>query len=271
MQSKQGIRFTVMVVLCLFFLLFRVLDLIFFTEPGTGYVTLGPAWLRYLPALLLAVGSYLAARGLPTRPSALTQANRPLFFFLSATGIFLILTGVCALPTLLAPGGGIFSMLDALLPVMAGVWFVMFGWQSLFPVTEEKDLPHAGIALLVLVFFGWLAIKRFVIAPASVVRLGNTFRVLSVAAALLFLASLIKVFLTPGQPFGRSLFASGLNAFLLCGCCEFPQAVFDALCGVSALSDLALGIGMGTLGICGLLCAKACTSQEIPTPSESSI
>lgn len=270
MQSKQHLRFTVMVVLCLLFLLYRILDLWFFTEPGTGYVTWGPAWLRYLPALLLAVGSYLAARGIPARPVALNQSNRPLFFLMSATGIFLILTGICCLPALLAIGSGVFAMLDALLPVMAGVWFVMFGWQALFPTTEEKDLPHAGIALLVLVFFGWLAIQRFVIAPASVVRLGNTFRVLSAAAALLFLVNLVKVFLVPGQPFGRSVFASGFNAFLLCGCCEFPQSVFDTLCGVSSLSGLALGIGMGCLGLCGLVCAKACTSEESPVPSESS-
>lgn len=268
MQTKRGTRFTVMVVLCLLFLLSRILDLCLFTEPGTSFVTLGPAWLRYLPALILAVLSYLISRGVTAHPLALTRSNRPLFFFMSATGIFLILVGICSLPVLLSPTGGIFAMLDALLPVMAGVWFVLFGWQALSPTSEEKDLPHAGIALLALAFFAWLAVKRFVIAPASVVRLGNTFRVLSVAAALLFLADLFKVFLTPNQPYGRGLFASGFNAFLLCSCCEFPQTVFDALHGTAALSDLALGIAMGALGLCGLLCARACCGAEAPASSE---
>ena len=103
MQTKRGTRFTVMVVLCLLFLLSRILDLCLFTEPGTSFVTLGPAWLRYLPALLLAVLSYLVSRGVTAHPLELTRSNRPLLIFKSATRNFLIFAGIRSHPTMISP------------------------------------------------------------------------------------------------------------------------------------------------------------------------
>ena len=106
-------------------------------------------------------------------------------------------------------------------------------------------------------------------APASVVRLGYTLRVLSAVAALLFLVVLFRVFFTPGLPVGRSLYATGCNAFLFCTCHELPQAVFGQLYGRVTLAELAASLAFGLLGVAGLACAWYASGEGAPLPADT--
>ena len=94
-------------------------------------------------------------------------------------------------------------------------------------------------------------------------RLGITLRVLSSAAALLFLAMILRVFLTPGLPVGHAVFAAGMIAFMMCTCHELPQTVFEFCHGSATTADLAVGLCMGLWGITGLVCAWYTTGSGL--------
>lgn len=256
--------FAVQVGLCLALLALRVLDLALFTNPATGFVEAGWFGLRILLPALAAVLAYLTARFAAPRPMALLGACPPLGGALLGAGA--AMAGFFALELL---AGGALTGLTALTALLSAIWCFVFGARAFRPLADPiARLPGAVWALPGVAFVLWRGVYRFAVAPASVVRLGYTLRVLSAVAALLFLVVLFRVFFTPGLPVGRSLYATGCNAFLFCTCQELPQAVFDQLNGRLPLTELAASLALGLLGLAGLACAWYAAGEGAPLPAD---
>ena len=109
-------------------------------------------------------------------------------------------------------------------------------------------------------YFLWRLFWQFQIDPAALPRVTYTLNVLGSAAALLFAAALLKVFLTPGQPCGHTLFGAGTGCFLLCSCAGTVQTLrqLRALTAAEVYGNLALS----ALGIGGLICAVAACGRD---------
>ncbi len=153
---------------------------------------------------------------------------------------------------------------DLLLPVLCGAWLLYYGGRAFkgFGMQRQK-LGSPLFAGTLPLYFLWKLIWRFQFTPASVYRMPCALRVLSAAAALLFAVVLIKVFLVPGLPCGHTLYAAGTGAYLLCTGLELTQTLFEAAHDMLTLPDLAAGLGIGLLGLCGLFCAWEACGEEM--------
>lgn len=263
-NTTHRLPFFLMLAVCLLTLLLRIVDLTLYTDPATGFVTAGPFWVRLVVPVVGVVLSYVAAGRLNRRP-------RPLLGPCTALGVCMLLLtvalGACAVLPFLTPGSGLVvsDIIRAVTALLSALWAMLWGVRAFGPLADPtRRLPGALSSLPGVLFFLWIMIDRFAIAPASVMRLGCTMRILSAAAALLFLAMILRVFLTPGLPVGHAVFAAGMIAFLLCTCHELPQAMFEFFHGTASCTELAVGIAMGLWGMVGLVCAWYTTGEGLP-------
>lgn len=267
-QHRSNKIFPLVLALCLLILVGRIVDLCLFTEAATGFVTAGPVWLRYALPAMVACGAYLAGHFAAARPAALLGRCAPLGGLMLAGGVLLAGAGLAGAPAILALGSRWFVVLDCLAPFVGGIWLLVYGPRAFAPLGDKDTVPAPALTGLPLpLCFAWLVVRRFAVAPAAVVRLGCTLRVLSAVAALLFASALLKLFFVPGQPVGHTVFATGMNCFLFATCCELPQAVFEALHGTATVSSLLLALGLGVWGLCGLVCARGAAGADSPLPT----
>ena len=264
-------RFFLSLALCLALLLLRVADLALCTDPATGFVRDSGFALRLAAPLAAALVNWLLARKAAPRPAALLGACPPLGYCLLATGVAL---GAAAFlywgdPLAARRYGVVLVVLFCACGALSAVWFLRFGVRAFAPLAEPTaPLPGTLNTLAGAAFFLCALVLRFTVEAASVQRLGCTLRVLSAVMALVFLLSLFRVFLTPGLPVGKKLYAAGFNAFLFCTCHELPQAAFEWAWGALPLSGLAAALVFGLLGAAGLVCAFYASGPAAALPRE---
>lgn len=256
----------------------HVADLLFWTDTATGFAAEGSVWLRYIPWLAALLLPYLPARRAAAQPAALAESNPMLGAFMLLTGLALVISGVLTLSvlryTLQNPAAftgypQISAWADAITPLLAGVWLLWYGVRAFLGYgIRHKRLGSPFLILGVFAYYLWRLVWRFQMVPASLARMPCTVRVLSAVAALLFVVVLFKVFLVPEYPCGHTLFATGSGCFLLCTCFELPQTLFEAAYGMLTLPDLLTGLGFGTLGLCGFVCAWAAAGEDITEQEE---
>lgn len=266
--ASHRLPFFLMLGFSLLTLVLRVLDLLWYTDPATGFVTNGFFFVRIaVPALGVAL-SYAAASRVHRRPRALLGPCPGMGAGLLSLTVAMAASALLRLPDL-AAGPDPLDLIAGVTALLTALWAMLWGVRAFGPLADPtRPLPGPLTSLPGTFFFLWTMIDRFAIAPASVMRLGSTLRVLSGAAALLFLAMLLRVFLTPGLPVGRSMFAAGMIAFMLCTCHELPQAVFEFCNGISSPAGLAVGIAMGLWGLTGLVCAWYASGEGLPMPPD---
>ena len=258
--------FAVQLGLCLVMLVLRILDLLLFTDPATGFVETGWFGLRILlPAAVRRVGlphgaarcappagacsapaRRLAARCLalgwrwrrPARwncwPAAQWRGFRRRPPCSARYGALCTARGLSArwptpLPGCLVPFG------------RCPAWLLCFGAAS--TVLRWRRLPSCG----------WD------------IRCGCSAR----WRALLFLVVLFRVFFTPGLPVGRSLYAHRLQRlFVLYLPRTAPGCVWAAVRpGDSGGAGASLAFGL--LGVAGLACAWYASGEGAPLPADT--
>lgn len=247
MESLQPARrgaFWFALVLCLLACAARCADLLFWTDAATGYPLRGPALLRCGILLALAAVLRLLAAATAPRPLALHQPCRGL-------AAVLALTGLCAVP---AGFGG--AVWEQALACAAAAGFLLLGWRA------AGRGGRAALGLLPGPWLLWVAAQRALAAPAAVGRLGNTLRVLSAVAALVFYAALLRRLYVPAQPAVPTLFTAGFLCFLCGTCMELPQALFELAGGVAQPGAVAQAAFFACLGGAGLACAWQATGPN---------
>ena len=266
--SPHRLPFFLMLGFSLLTLVLRIWDLLLYTDPTTGFVTNGFFFARIaVPSLGVAL-SYAAASRVHRRPRALLGPCPGMGAGLLSLTVAMACSALLRLPALAAAFDPL-ELIAAVTALLTALWSLLWGVRAFGPLADPtRPLPGTLTSLPGTFFFLWMMIDRFAIAPASVMRLGSTLRVLSGAAALLFLSMLLRVFLTPGLPVGRSMFAAGMIAFLLCTCHELPQAVFEFCNGNTSPAGLAVSLAMGLWGLTGLVCAWYASGEGLPMPPD---
>lgn len=238
----------------------RWLDVIFYTDMVTGFVTWGSYLWRYALAGGVLLLLWLAGWMIPKTSTALNGHN-------TAQGLLAVLCGIA----FAALGGiylanlsslGRFELVLAVLYLVSGVWMLLLG-RSRF--TPEFEAPTGsalfGIAGTLSLYL--LTIKRFGLAPTGIVRVNNTLEALAALAALLFCTAQLKSAYIPGGKSARWIWLSGMWAFLLCTCLALPSAVWGWYQGQSDLCALTEGICLALVGLMGAVYAlTVCAGKQ---------
>lgn len=228
-------------------------DVLLAWDAAEGFARTGPAPLRWAVWLLAAAGVFALSRRAAVRPAALLEPNRLLALCMALTGAaLLVLAGLTVMQG---------NSVQALLPMLAGLWMMVFASRAA-QEPQTAALPHAVAAVLALAWYFWLLLQRALVVPAAAVRLGCTLRVFSASAALLLVLLLAKVFLVPGLPCGHTLFAVGVLSFLFCTCMELPLTVVQLNAGGAEAGDLFIAVCLAATGLCGAVCAAACLGRD---------
>lgn len=244
-------------IFCLALGALRTADLLFWSDPATGFVLAGQAWYRYAAAAAAAV-LFALSRAASKTPRALARPRRALGLAMLLAAALLLETGLSTCLALWQDG---FAALRGVLLLVSGLWFAAFGVRAMW-APSRRPAP-AALGLPVLAAPVWVAIERFAVRPSSLARTGHILQVLSILAVLCFLASLLKAFFLPGAPYGQGLAFTGMLAFLFGSCIELPQTVVAFLYDPDfVLVDLALSACWGGVGLCGLVCALYAAGRD---------
>lgn len=244
------------VLLCLVSGGLRMADLLYLSDPAAGFALVGESWYRYLAAAAVAAALFWLSRTASTRPVAIFRRKPALGAAMLLTAAAMLETGASTL--LLMQDG--FSAIRGGTLLVSGVWYLAFGIRSIF-IPKEKPAP-AVFGLLAMAAPVWTAVDRFAIQPASLARTGHTLQVLSILAALAFTSTLLKVIHLPQAPYGRTIFFTGMLAFLFCTCIEVGQTFVSMLAGGAGLMDLVQSFCWGGVGLCGLVCALYASGRD---------
>lgn len=246
---------------------------------ATGWLAGGASDFVAAPMLACLCAVWLAALALPylagkrcaAQPAALADQCKPLGAAMAVTAVLLLAAGLKNLPTVLllakyrylpvALKPTFAYVLDAVTLIFSALWLAVYAVRACtgYGIARSKA-GSAAAALVMPLYFLWRLFWQFQIDPAALPRVSYTLSVLGGAAALLFAAALLKVFLTPGQPCGHTLFGAGTGCFLLCSCAGTVQTLrqLSALTAAEVYGNLALS----ALGVCGLICAVAACGKD---------
>lgn len=240
----------------------RLADLIFWCD-AAGFALAGPYWLRLAVGLAALALPYLLGRAATAQPAALRDKCPPLGAAMLVTALPLVAAGLLSAGLLGLVYPALLGWVNLLFPLGAGLWLLYYGVRAFGGYGIDRGtLGHALPGLALPLFFGWRLIYAFEIMPAAMQRLTTSLQVLCAAAALLFSTALLKVFLTPGNSCGNTLFGAGSGCFLLCTGAGLPQLVLGLLRGQLDLIDACTGLGFAAFGVCGLLCAFAAMGPD---------
>ena len=237
----------------------RWLDVMYYTDLATGFVTWGSYLWRYALAGGVLVLLWLAGWMMPKTSASLKGQS-------TAQGLVALVCGV----GFAALGGvylaafdqlGRFELALAVLYLVSGVWMLLLG-RSRF--TPEFEAPTGsalfGIAGTLALYL--LTIKRFGLAPTGSVRVNTTREALAALAALLFCTAQLKTAYIPSCKSARGVWLSGMGAFALCTCLALPSTVWSWMQGQSELRSMVEGVCLALVGLMGAVYAFTVSGEK---------
>ena len=261
----------------------RFADLLFFTEPSTGFVALGSVWIRYTVLFCFAAALIFAPaadKKAPVRIVALpaqavcAAAAVPAFVAGALAQWYAIrefqspttALGKAAQQASQTQAADMMTLSFFALRMILGISLWVFGVWLVMLYLRKTPLKPELSALRTIGFWGSagfyaLVILRYAENPASVHRILHILPIFSALAALLFITKLIGLLCVECTPaYARSTAAAGVFAFLMCTCIELPQGIWQMLQGQISLLNIALALLLSLIGICGAALAAKLSS-----------
>ncbi len=224
-------------------------DLSYYTDPVTGFVTQGSVWVRYLVLLLPLVMVLLGLRTVGPRALAVLRVRNPVLGALFAVaaiaggayGAVAVVSGLAALSA--------FQIVLGALCVVYAIWMVLCAIQMFTqatPAPTGSALPGVFAALP----FCILSVYRVMVNPTSLYRVAPLVSALSAIFAMLWVGMLLRsLYIALPHRRVRWMYFFGAFTFLFSTCLELPSAVFSAMFRSFDLPSLLQGVLMGTLGL----------------------
>lgn len=245
------------------------IDISYYRDIATGFVTAGTVWMRYLVLLLPLVMALLGLRMVGPRAIAVLRVKNP------ALGVLFAAAAVC--------GGlyGVVSVIWGLSPLsvfrlVLGVLFVVYAVWMFFCAaqffTQSAPSPTTGafMGIVAALPFCLLAVYRVMINPTSLYRVAPLVMALGAIFSMLWLGMLLRSFyIALPQRRVRWMYFFGVFAFLFTLCLELPQAVHTAAFRVFDLAALMESVAMAALGLAaGGVSVSIAGQAEKPLPEE---
>ncbi len=250
---------------------FNLIDLIFFIDIQTGFVTVGSVWIRYGALLAAIITIYILGKKYAyNEPVQELKLPVPKFFY--AIGGAAFFAGAFAVSRAFAQyftpttnfghvESGSASITFALTVRLAFAFALLIFYVFCLVVAVKKYVfvckrdPVRMLGFLSIVAFCLLSALRYTENPVSMNRIMYILPVCSALAALAFLTVLIGFLHNePSPKNGAKLAVSGLCAFLLCTCTEVVQMLFNAISGFSFYS-FSVSLMLVLIGILGAIAA----------------
>lgn len=229
----------------------RMVDLALFTDAETGLCVVGSVWLRYAALAVVLLLAVAAGRAAKPEARKLCSPCKPSGVMAILGAVWIVLAGVAKIFLGSAPlAKGIWGALA----ICCGGWLCTLGrgW-----LQKNWKRPADSLTEVVLgsALFYWCVLARFMENSSSWHRAAPTSAVWQMLAALLFLSALARALYLPEPGNGKALCASGLAAFCLCLCWEFPQLVQGLVYPGGYLTDIPFHAALCLIGMLGGVCA----------------
>lgn len=237
-------------------------DLNYYTDPATGFITKGSVLFRYLILVLPLLMVLLGLHTLNPRAIAVLRVRSTglaaLFTVAAAVGIaFGIMRIVYSIPTV-----SIYGIVLGALFIWYGVWMFLAGLQ-LFVQHAPSPTVSAIWGVLAALPYCVLTIYRILINPSSLYRMGMVVKAFAALFTILWFGMLLRSFyIALPQKRVRWMYLLGVFTFLFCTCLELPTAI-HAMLFLNATPVATLeSINMGVLGIVAAAISVAIAGQE---------
>lgn len=250
-------------------------DLAYYTDADTGFITRGPVWVRFLVLLLPLVMAILGLRTVGPRGLSVLRTRNPVLGGLFALAA--VLGAVYGVARLVAGAMGLdaFGMVLGAFCLWYGVWMFLAAMQ-LWTQSGPSPTKSALWGVLAALTFCFITVYRILVRPSSLHRVAPLVLAFSALFAMLWFAMLLRS-LYIALPRGRLrwMYLLGAFTFLLCACLELPLAVYnlmfdsgtvlellEALC----LAGLGLAAGGVSVAIAGKSGAQPAAQEETGAP-----
>lgn len=226
-------------------------DLSYYTDPVTGFITRGEVWFRYailaLPVLMCLLG--LRTIG-PKAISVLRVQNRQLGVLFAIAAVVGIAWGGTRIVFSLNPVN-VFNVILGLVNIWYGVWMFMVCIQ-MFTQSGPAPTKSATWGLMAAMPFAMTTIQRILVSPSSIYRVGPLLRAVAGLLAMLWVGMLLRSFyIALPRRRVRWLYLFGVLTFLFGTCLEFPLALHSNIFGTTGQGNLELfeSLNMGMVGL----------------------
>lgn len=244
-------------------------DLSYYTDSTTGFITRGSIWVRYAVLVLPVFMALLGLRTVGPRAIAVLRVrNRPLAGLYVAAAVVGFAFGVMLIIYGFEPLSP-YRIVLGLFFLWYGVWMFFAALQLLVqsaPSPTRGALPGIIAALP----YCALVIYRVMIRPSSLYRMGPLVAALSALFAMLWMAMMLRaLYIALPQNRVRAMYLLGVLTFLFSTCLELPQAIHSALFRVADPLALLESLNMGMLGlVAGCVSVAIAGQSEEPLPTK---
>lgn len=252
----------------------RIADLMLWTEPETGFASVGPFWLRYLLMIPVGAGALATAycvsdkKRLPYRKKASRLTLWALAFCSTFYGVF---TSFAVYFGYRDPSSSHHQtkmrvIFDLVSKFLCSGLFILFGvWCVCFLLQKKRNVGNWMLYLGVAGGAGFYlnAMVTFLTQAASLQRIYITIEIFAALFAVMLVAAYqrsIYVFSYKGGT--RSICRNGLLSFFFGTCLALPQEIWFFSTGESSLVKLFLTIILGMVGVFGAINAMSIVKQK---------
>jgi len=246
------------------------LDLSYYTDPITGFITHGPIWARYLLLLLPALMCILGLRTIgPRAISVLRTRSRGLGGIFAAAGAVGVVYGITqAVVSLQQPDT--FHLITGILFIWYGVWMGFTAWQ-MFTQRAPSPTRSAVWGILAAIPFSLVTVYRILVQPSTLYRVGPLVQAVGALLAMLWFGLLLRsLYIAMPRRRLRWTYLVGVFTFLFCTCLELPYAVYSMTFSSGTGINLFESINMAMFGlVAGCVSVAIAGRSAGPAPQEA--
>lgn len=224
-------------------------DISYYTDLSTGFVTFGTVWMRYLVLILPLVMALLGLRTVGPRALAVLRVKSSVLGALFA--IAGVAGGLYGVVSLITGIGGLspYRMVLGVLFVVYAVWMILCAIQ-LFTQNTPSPTNSAIIGVVAALPFCVLSVYRVMVNPTSLYRVAPLVLALAAIFAMLWIGMLLRsLYIALPQRRVRWMYFIGVFTFLFATCLELPTAIHTAVFRSFEVASLLESVAMAALGL----------------------
>lgn len=240
------------------------IDISYFTDPNTGFVTLGTVWGRYLVLIVPVAMGLAGMRTVGPRAVGVLRLRSP---GLAVLFVLATVVGIAYGGTLIYYGVRTEEWFDT---VMGALFLWYGGWMfcgalQLFVQYAPSPTRSAVWGIFAALPYCLLTIQRVLIKPTSLHRVAPFVRVMAALCAMLWFGMLLRAFyiaLTRRRV--RWMYLFGILTFLFCTCLDFPQTLHAMMRGTSTPLEMMSAVNTGVFGLVAGCVSVAIAGRSAP-------
>lgn len=231
------------------------IDLNYYTDQVTGFVTRGMVWTRYAVLLIPLMMSLLGLKTVgPLAISVMRVKNRNLAKLFIVAAVVGAVYGITLTLTSLSPllDGKLTTLYDfilGLLLIWYGVWMFLVALQ-LFNQRRPSPTNSSVWGILAALPYAGITVQRILIRPSSLHRVGVVASCIGALLLMLWFGFLLRsLYIALPRRRVRLTYITGVFAFLFATCLELPYSVYIVAFKGAQTIQLLESLNMAAFGL----------------------